>query len=294
MDNLYFITGMPRSGTTIISSGLNKISRVVVPKETHYFEYLGTSFRKQLFPSNRLGLANRILLDNGIREIDDLDSAPVDAIGLYFDLVGKIKKHFDAEFLIEKTPNHYKYIGEINFRNVNIKVVHLIRDPRDVYLSRQKVPWGKRSAYAIADEFRRSIAIIEDLKKQDVECMVVKYEDLIVDPRRYFKEICAFFEIEFTESILEPGQTTDYDIKFEYWKSKNRETIDSKNAYKWKRFSSESWQKIIVHISSAELRLFGYEYTYSSVAWWQLCWEWLSFYKERATGLCRKLVRCFD
>jgi hypothetical protein len=292
MGNLYFITGMPRSGTTIVSSGLNKIRGVVVPKETHYFEYLNTSFREKILPSKRLELAKKILQDNDVPNFEDTNGMPFDEMGLYIDVINKIKKHFKAKLIVEKTPNHYKYLGKISSYQTNIKVIHLVRDPRDVYVSRQKVPWGRKSVYAIASEFKKSIAIIEDLKKQNIECMVVKYEDLIVNPRKYFKEICAFFDIEFSDSILDVRQTADYDVKQEYWKSKNNEALDSGNAYKWKRYSSERWPNVITCLSVAELKLFGYEYTYSHVTKSQLFLELLFFYKEGVTKMYRKLLGC--
>lgn len=255
---MYFVTGMPRSGTTIISNALNKNGCVFVPKETHYFEFLVGGLLARFFEKRRSSIVAGIMRENGIEDFDNC--LPAKRVGAtYAKVIQKIKEDKNVHLVIEKTPNHYKYLWRHGLLLGSAKVIHLIRDPRDIYLSRQKVPWGGKSPIDIAREYKEAVEAIHKMRGEGLGVLVVKYEDLIQSPKEVIENVCAFVGVNFCEGMVSPGGSDDFDPQVEYWKLKNTTAIDPGNMKKWKKYKDSIWCRYISKCCSIELLENGYE-----------------------------------
>lgn len=86
----------------------------------------------------------------------------------------------------------------------DLKVVHMIRDPRDRYqASIEKWPNGKGRAGGAVARWNYSRALAERHQaNRPADYMIVRFEDLVTETEATMRAVCAFLGIELTESML--------------------------------------------------------------------------------------------
>ncbi|MGM0441609.1 MAG: sulfotransferase family protein [Elusimicrobiota bacterium] len=94
----------------------------------------------------------------------------------------------------EKSPRNVRHIGKtIDYLDGDVKIIHIIRDARDVLLSRH--PNAPDKYWVPID--RWIIDVNLGLKyKDDPRVMTVKYENLILNYQETIKKICDFMDEE--------------------------------------------------------------------------------------------------
>lgn len=178
-DNLIFIVGMPRSGTTlvesIVASAKNSIS--------------GGELRSmyELFKSRY--------------DEDDTDSSDSDDPGsIYLNRIHFIKK--DHQYFIDKLPGNYHNIGFIKKIFPNSKILYLSRDPWDNAISLYKQFYVSNIPYAasffnIGVMYANHEEIMRFWKDEmGLDFMTVKYEDLVKDTKKYAQLIYDYCGIK--------------------------------------------------------------------------------------------------
>jgi Sulfotransferase family len=122
----------------------------------------------------------------------------------------------------EKTPAHIYSVPTLFEWFPNTKVIHVFRDPRAIYISlRRKRKKDRISRHnpifqrlGLIVEFYVSLSLIGawirviKLHRHYKQCYsnsyyLLKYEDLISDPRATLGKLCDFLEVEFTEKMLQ-------------------------------------------------------------------------------------------
>ena len=122
----------------------------------------------------------------------------------------------------EKTPAHVRH-GDILLRwYPGGRVIHMLRDPRAIYVSdlrrrRQhpgsapyrilnRVPGGLAAVLLVQTTLAwlESVARLRDNRRRDPErYLVVRFEDLVTDPRGQVERVCRFAGIPFEEPMLD-------------------------------------------------------------------------------------------
>ena len=120
-----------------------------------------------------------------------------------------IARDQDKQRWIEKTPAHVASIRELHREFSDARILHMIRDPRDVALSRERLGWvaelrgqdAKLLATCLdwASMIRRARRSGAALGDQYLE---IRYEDLVTAPRKTFELVCNFVEVPFNEASL--------------------------------------------------------------------------------------------
>jgi len=89
-----------------------------------------------------------------------------------------------------KAPSNVSHIGDImQFYNNKVKFIHIIRDIRDVVLS--KHPKKKEQYWVTPERWLNDVG--KGLKYKDhPNVLTIKYEDLILHPETTIKAICSF------------------------------------------------------------------------------------------------------
>jgi len=108
--------------------------------------------------------------------------------------------------------------------NSDIRVVHLVRDPRGMISSMlaQKEEWGQRlsSFENICGQVQQDLEIGKRLPSD--RYLLVRYEDIVEDPFAMFEKICEFSGIEYDDKVKEEikksigGDISDPDTKKYY------------------------------------------------------------------------------
>lgn len=104
----------------------------------------------------------------------------------------------------EKTPHHTLCWQTIREGFPNLKVVHLLRDGRDVALSFRSAPFGPKHVYPAAHHWARFLSAAEAAGAAlgEGSFLVIRYEDLVRDPERELRRICALLGEDYDPAML--------------------------------------------------------------------------------------------
>jgi len=111
----------------------------------------------------------------------------------------------------DKTPGYVTYIPLIDELFPNAQFVHIVRDGREVAVSLSERGWGPRSAIAGAFWWRRKtrMGLRAGRALPDDRYLEVHLEDLIADPERELRGICAFLGEQYSPLMLEYPDQVD-------------------------------------------------------------------------------------
>ena len=256
-----FVVGSSRSGTTMMGRILGNHSDIFSFNELHFFGTIWTNKTPvTLTKKDQIALLSRLLCiqERGLFKQQDLSDFKGKAqvllmgnnlspIEIYQLFLNKIIKENNASIACEQTPKNMYYLEEILSFFPNAKVVNMVRDQRDVLLS-QKNKWKRKflgsTAIPLSESVRSfvnyhplftakiwSSSVRHTLRYRDNEKVkIVKFEELLKNPKGIIHEICAFLEIDFQDAMLEVpviGSSTEMDNKGEL-------KIDSSKIYKWR------------------------------------------------------------
>jgi len=87
----------------------------------------------------------------------------------------------------------------------NARLVHVVRDPRDVVASYLKQRWTPNTLQEAVAYYKAIMRRWESVRTSlpDRRFIEVRLEDLCLNPRRVLNDICAFCGLDFVESLLE-------------------------------------------------------------------------------------------
>ncbi len=256
MEKPIFIVGTGRSGTTLLRMMLNSHSKIAISPETHFF---------RLFWSNRHKYGKDLDDEDNFKKLwNDLTNCKYfkdlkfeDPQRIYKELLSEKRSYksiFEKllkEYSIqhnklrwgEKTPVHLVYIETILAFFPYAKIIHIIRDPRDVALSYKKVPWGKNDVFSVARLWNKYMEIPKRCKRvNNSNFLEIKYEDLVKKPKEILKIICSFIEEDFEEQMLNfHVYSKQYMVQNEPWKEGVLKPLSTANIGKWKKELSK-WE----------------------------------------------------
>lgn len=207
--NLVFVVGCPRSGTTFLQKLLGSNPQIRTTRETHLFDaYLGQDIRSWR------------------GEIEKASSNPW-AVGIswylgedyFFSALREyaynlIKPHVvdlkADQLFIEKTPNHAEYIPEILAVFPECKIIHLIRDPRDVVASiiAASRSWARYFPRAANDAARMWVRYVNEVGSSrnllgENQFFQLKYEHLLSSTKEVIESLSTFLKIQWKQEELE-------------------------------------------------------------------------------------------
>ena len=259
-----FVVGSSRSGTTMMGRALNNHKDIFTFKEIHFLGWLCSKndinnfIDKQdaIFLLSKLFAIQKdgIFLKKNPKQFNKKseailsDVAKLKSIEVYERFLQTITNENGCSITCEQTPKNIFYIQELLSHFPNAKIIHMVRDSRDVLLS-QKNKWkrGFLGASKIplkeairsymnyhpitSAKFWNSAVLHGNKMEENPRVIKIKFEELLQNPQEKIMELCNFIEIEFDKKMLEVpniGSSTAIDNKGEL-------KIDSTKMEKWKR-----------------------------------------------------------
>lgn len=216
------VYGPLRSGTTMIRLMLNGHPRLSAIGESDFiFDHVHQKGDSWEYDNSSLN-ADRIYQDSPIRLDNNLDGSAaamdmVDQIGRYSGGIPVLMLHRHLSICAHLLPN--------------IKVIRLLRDPRDVAQSSIGMGWAGNLYHGLDPwleterSWRNFINNYPSLPKH-----VLRYEDLVAEPQEELGKVCDFLGIEYDGEMLSyPSHTTysypDPNLAFQWKRKLNRYDI---------------------------------------------------------------------
>ncbi len=181
-----FVIGHPRSGTTWLTRLLGAHPRFAGGSETHLFNY----YLAPLLSDHERWLHDWI-------DEDQLHALLRDFVSGIFQAVLDRK---GGTRVVEKTPTHRLWVGEILTLFPGARFIHCVRDGRDVALSmedRRRRPgadWIPATLPACARRWRDEVCRLAALRRElgDQVIAQVRFEDLLRRPREELARLFGF------------------------------------------------------------------------------------------------------
>jgi hypothetical protein len=169
--------------------------------------------------------------------------------------------------ILFKETSQSVYAHNIREIGLNIKIVHLIRDPRDNYaalksgVDKHYSTIGenqKKTLFSMVNRARVDMLVAKRLSIKDKWFKVVKFEDLVDETKKTMRELSSFLNIDFSDSMLRPTL-----LGREYYgnsyDTKSISGISSNNVGRWRARISKDEAAVIEFYMSDIMSFWGYE-----------------------------------
>jgi hypothetical protein len=295
-----FIVGLPRSGSTLWLNILAQNPKIFRIGEIHFlnpwrkdFRYFirkqvgDLSYKKNIekmielmfsrkwipgitgpFWYYDIGKVNDCRLKKILcRKIQESDKS----LGSIFRiLIEEITRFSNYTRCCVKFPVYVNYIPQLLQWYPECKIIHIIRDPRAVAMSKTNDPGGTAKRIAKYPYLRFIIrkvmiffVIFQYIWTSKLHCKyknfknyaLFRYEDLLANPEVVVKQLCEFTDVEFVPEMLEPKEGQKSSITGEKQKGFNK-----KAASHWKNIITPLEEKIITFLTKSSMKRFGYDY----------------------------------
>ncbi len=154
----------------------------------------------------------------------------------------------------EKTPHHSFFTETLCDWYPGASIIHLVRDPRDVVASLQRMLWAPKSIWNNAwiwVLFNRAA----ERSRHRREYLLVHYEQLVSDPDRELARICDHVGEKWPESLAVP---TDPEAPYT-WPRSAHGPVTRERLQKWREQLSAQEVSLVERIVGARLENYGYE-----------------------------------
>lgn len=207
-----FVAGLERTGTSLMFALLASHPRIAMTRRTNLWPYFYERFGDLKDPENferclsvMMRYKRLIPLDP---DADRLQREFMDGEASYGRLFALIEEHY-AESLGkprwgDKSLHTERYAAPIFEAYPGVRILHMMRDPRDRYAS-VIARWKKRRGGVGAGtaEWLSSFRLARrNMERYPDRYRIVRYETLVADPEATLSEICAFIGEDYAPQML--------------------------------------------------------------------------------------------
>ncbi|MEL7131355.1 MAG: sulfotransferase [Pseudomonadota bacterium] len=267
LDRPIFVVGHPRSGTTLLASMLGRHPDIVSTPESLYLNIV----RFQVAPVLSRGpeavlkvienspmrflVLDRDILLTALNALDTLSEATV------FQTVLECFRAADGKpRLLEKTPWHLRGMDDLFEWFPDARILWIMRDGRACVASLIKVPWATSDPIVLARQWVRNISIGKMLRdERPDQVYMVRYEELIGDPRPVMEPVMTFLGVEPSEEMFEHDREVRTVKPTEtWWKENVGRPLMSNRAEAWRKEMDPKLVSQLEMIMGPLLEDFGY------------------------------------
>ncbi len=256
-DAMIVIGGAARSGTTLLRTMLGRHSMIASCPET-------TVFLKRI--SSPEAIAERLGWDASQIEAWQRESrSQVEFIGRFAEAV---RHSAGKPIWVEKTPKNVLRFGFVRRRFPRARIVHIVRDGRDVVCSLRRKPFAKidttswdgaHAARRCAVQWRNSVKA--GLRfRGDPLYHELRYEDLVREPQATLCALLAFLGLPWEAAMLAPSPADGVDP----YESRAAEPIFDSSIGRWRTDLSDSDRSATLLLIGPQLMDLGYQ---AGLAW---------------------------
>jgi len=247
------IVGSSRSGTTLMRRILNKSSQIAISYENHFLGHIikseGAIYKFRKFGNlsknqNVFNLTDYIysgefekdskyrgvsphwkwIIQNINKDLflEKVLNSDRNERALFIIIMQLYAEFYNKPLIGEKTPIHIRHVNQLFNWFPNGRIIHLLRDPRAVYVSelrrRKNKPISKpykqlkhspllfkffiliQTTVLCNESFRKAIKYKQKYQKN---YLILRFEDLVMNPQSTIEKVCKFIGIQFEEDMMD-------------------------------------------------------------------------------------------
>lgn len=264
-----FVVGTARSGTKLLRSLLKEHPRIAIPEvETEMLPWLAEHLDEfgDLSDPERFRAFHRWCQDTLYFRDQRARGVELDADTWYrwcrsYDVAGVFEAmvRHDADvpwgsdrIWGDKSPTYLRHLGLLGQVYPQARIVHIVRDARDVALSTRDA-WGKhlrRTAQRWVDDVRAARARGRQMGDAYVE---LRFEDLLAEPEAQLRRVTDALGIAFDEEMVEPSRPTE-----NIGTARGRRGLHQGAAQRWREQMTDAERRGVEEIAGALLQELGY------------------------------------
>ena len=201
----FFIVGAPRTGSTLLRRILNTHSQVAIPPESPFLiDYLKAD---HVPAARRLAL---LVEDPDYRDWRQGVATQLDASDVASG-IARIHESYAAAAgksrWGHKTPRLVRHWERLARLFPDARFIHLVRDPRAVAASLRSSAAHRNHALAAARRWRLDTGFGLAMERVlGSRALRVHYEDLVRGPEATIRKVCAFLDLAFDRTMLQPAE----------------------------------------------------------------------------------------
>jgi hypothetical protein len=270
-----FLFGFERSGTTLLSMMVGAHPELAVP-----FSVTGLWYRRARTLDAYGGLQRRTDLERFVGDLLQEERIRLWDVTLSPDeVLDGLEPGSYARVVARFHECYARHKGKAGWGNIDIdtlyrmdeanrwfpeaRFVHIVRDVRDVALSHQTYAYGASNIGECAEQWARDVRM--SLKMGAMlgleRYLVVRYEDLVLEPEATLGRICAFAGVPYSAQMLDYSKMVDEKVPEDrrwIWPLLGREPVRS-NVWRWKTAMGRSRQIVCERAARDLLEELGYE-----------------------------------
>ena len=225
-----FIVGMPRSGTTLVEQIVSAHRDVFGAGE---LKFLSESIHKNILLENKF--INEKIEEISFENLKRIQEEYLEGVKLF---------NYNEEFLIDKAPLNFRWIGFIKILFPESKIIHCKRDSMDICFSNFKNSFSHSSlSFSYNQEklgnfFNLYKSLMEYWKNIfGNEIFDLVYEDLLNNQKKLTQELLDFCDLSWDENCMKPHENKNKVATASL--AQVRAPIYKSSIKKWENYSEE-------------------------------------------------------
>lgn len=265
-----FIVGVGRSGTSLLQGMLNSHPMICFPPEINFVRrFLSSSKFKSLCENDATSIAKLMVEDEYIKRLNlppkhliktMLDETvlltPKHVYNTLLKMYASNIKRQNIKWYGDKDPRSIEYLNVIKDNYPDARILHIIRDPRDVLVSKKKAQWSKGRPvlqHIFANKFQLKIGRQHGLLLFGKNYYELAYENLITEPTDTLTKLCEFLDLNFDQDMLEfhkrsESITTPDELP---WKKELFQPLMRENTGNWSK-ELDPWESNLIEMTCKE------------------------------------------
>jgi hypothetical protein len=253
---------------------LHAHSELTSSPESHFFRsYIASEKRQKSIEKRGPARFREVLKEDRFfnrLEVDpdklkSLERPSFSVLDVYKEITDLLKNKYQKDVLVDKDPRNLENISKIHQYFPLARIVHIIRDPRDVVYSKTKANWSSKRPYwlhAMIGEAQMIKGLLSASKLNSETYHQLKYEDLLETPEEVLNKLCSFLGLIYEPGLLRFNEKAQELVTKEemQWKKETLQPLKKENKYKWKEYYSPFQLAIIERIAEGSMNKFGYTY----------------------------------
>ncbi|WP_123631390.1 sulfotransferase family protein [Salinisphaera orenii] len=268
------IVGVGRSGTSLVHSMLGSHSALALPPETAFLRRLVVS--KDFARSCRNGHGVATLDDDDRLQRVGLTGAELVAaagdgarpVDVYRSFLRLYRVKMGKPYSGDKDPRAIEWLGAASVALPGVRIIHVVRDPRDVLLSKKKADWSSTRGvlwHVFAARVQLRLGRGSGRRMRLGHYCELIYEELLDNPSGELQRLCAFLGLDYEHAMLDFGHEAQRLVSpgEMQWKKETLGPLLSNNRGKW-RGQLRDWEVALVEqVCGEHFRLGGYESSFA-------------------------------